>query len=268
MIEINGQQKNIFEQDWDIFIILDACRYDAFKSVYKDILNKEGVLKRSKTFCSGTFDWIRNNIVSEDCSDIIYLNPIILFEKRVPNNTFYEVKNVWKDNWDNYYGTIPPQKMTECAIKQINKHSTKRIIIHYHQPHPPFLNPEFRKHRKIVLTPKLVFDRDCGKAKHPYRNISSFLKGQIVRTFGPERAWKLMSSVGIEPNGMGQVYKHFSMEQVKEAYKENIRIALKSINKILDITDQKIIISSDHSYSYYGLKRGLKEEYVPWMEIK
>jgi len=264
MIEIDGRQEDIFKKDWDMLVILDACRYDAF--IESDILLKNHEIKRANTFCNGTFSWIKNNITPADCSETIYLNPIILFE-RYARHTFFKVINVWEILWDNYYGTILPDDMTKITLKQIKKYPNKRFIIHYHQPHPPFLNQEFRKHKKVILTPKLVQDRDNGKVENPSHTFGGFVKGQMVRIFGPERAWKLMFRVGIEPNGMGQLYKYFSMEQIKEAYRENIRIALRSVNKLISETDKKVVITSDHSYDYYGrkVKRG---ECVPWVEIK
>jgi len=268
MIEVEGKTIDILEQDWDLFLILDACRYDVFKKVYKNILKKEGKVKQAKTKCNCTKEWMLNNLKGKDCKDIIYIDPIILFEKYLAYDQFFKVIPVWKDKWDYHYGTIMPSDMTNSAIEQMRAHSNKRIIIHYHQPHPPFLNDEITKIRKSIITPEIVLARD-NKKKDKTATMEHFIQGNMRRFLGAENAWKLLISLGIEPlDGMGQIYKHFGMDNIKTAYEENMKIVLRSIASFLQNNDKlKIIISSDHSYNYDRSRAKLRKRSVPWFEI-
>ena len=60
MITVNNQVVDLLDSDWKYLIILDGCRYDIFKDVFKDIL-KRGKLKKAYTNCNGTFEWMQKN---------------------------------------------------------------------------------------------------------------------------------------------------------------------------------------------------------------
>jgi len=268
MINVNNDEINLLEEEWDILIILDACRYDTFEEVYKKILKRKGELKKAKTFSNGTKEWMDGNIKGMDCSDIIYIDPIIMFDMWLPNNTFFEVDRVWKYGWNYYYGTILPRQMTDSALKQMKKHPNKRIIVHYHQPHPPFLDPAFRKIVKNIVTPELVINIMSGKVENKTNDLSNCIQRQMMRVLGSERAWKCMIKLGIEPHGMGYTYKYLGMDKIIEAYKQNMMMALNSINRIISKSNgSKIVISSDHSYNFDGTKTRIRKAYVPWLEI-
>jgi len=51
------------------------------------------------------------------------------------------IKNdIWNEGWDEKEKTVLPDTLTEAAIKIIKKHPVKRFIIHYVQPHAPYIN--------------------------------------------------------------------------------------------------------------------------------
>lgn len=268
MIKVNNAEIDILQEEWDVLVILDACRFEVFEEVYKKSLKKKGELKKAKTFSEGTKDWMTSNIKGRDCSDIIYIDPIIMFNKWLPNNNFFKVDEVWKYGWDYNYGTILPEQMTESALKQIKDHPDKRIIIHYHQPHPPFLDPAFRKIRKNIVTPKSVQDLMNSKTKNKSHTLSHFIQGNMRKILGAERAWRLMIWARMEPlDEMGQTYKHFGMDGIMDAYKKNMILVLNNLNKILLNVNKKIIITSDHSFNYDRSTKALKKRYVPWLEM-
>lgn len=268
MIQVDGKLVDILKQDWRIFIVLDACRYDVFEKLYEKTLKKKGELKKAKTFSTGTKDWIDANIKGKDCGDIVYVDPIIiLFNKWLPNNNFFKVDEVWKYGWDYNYGTILPEQITKSALKQMKNHPDKRFIIHYHQPHPPFLDPEFRKIRKTIVTPKSVLKIANNEEKNTTHTWPHFIQGQMRRFLGAERAWRWLIKMNIEPHGMGQIYKHFGMNGIIDAYKENMILVMESVNNILLTVDDKIVITSDHSFNYDRSTDGLKRKYVPWLEV-
>ena len=267
MIEVNENKIELLEAKWDILIILDACKVEVFEEVYKKSLKKEGELKKAKTFSKGTEDWMESNIRGKDCSNIIYVDPIVMFNKWLPDSNFFKVDEVWKYGWDYNYGTILPEQMTKSALKQIEDHPDKRIIVHYHQPHPPFLDPAFRKIRKSIITPELINNMMDEQAKNTSHTIPHFIQGNMRRFLGAERAWALMIWLGMEPlDGMGQAFKHFGMDGIMNAYEQNMIMVLKDINKLI-ATGKKTIITSDHSFNYDRSTKALKKRYVPWLEM-
>jgi hypothetical protein len=52
----------------------------------------------------------------------------------------HETINVWLDEgWDDETGTVRAETMTEAALEAAEQFPHKRIIVHYMQPHYPFV---------------------------------------------------------------------------------------------------------------------------------
>jgi len=267
MINVDGNGIDILNEDWGILIILDACRYDVFEKNYKEIVSKKGMLKKSKTSARGTKEWMHNNLLGRDCSNIIYIDPIIMFDMFLPGHNFFKVEKVWKTNWDYEYGTIMPKDMTDGALEQIKKHPDKRMIVHYHQPHPPYLLPEF-KGIDTIVTPELVLNR-IKENKTKNTDINCFIQGNMRKFLGAERAWKLLIGLGVTPrDGMGKVYKKLGYEAILRGYEENLKLVLNDVNRILDYYEGKIVITADHSKNYDGSTKDIGTQYVPWYEVE
>jgi hypothetical protein len=52
---------------------------------------------------------------------------------------FARVEEVWQDGWDDSLGTVPPRRVTDRAITIAREESPDRMIVHYMQPHQPFI---------------------------------------------------------------------------------------------------------------------------------
>ena len=263
MIQVDNVDIDILKAEWDILIILDGCRYDIFKSVYENLIHSKCELKKAKTFCSGTKEWMQNNFYNKDCSSIIYLDPIVMFNLFIPDDTFFKTVMVWKTNWDYEYGTIKPDEMTDVALEQIKQHPKKRFIIHYHQPHPPYLMKEYLGIGEID-TPDTIQNsiEDTGF------NFSNFYQGCMRRFFGYSRTWKWLTMFGVDPcDYYGKIYKKYGQDGLVRGYRKNLELALYEINRLIDVCNGKIVVTSDHSHNLNGDLRGLKEQFVPWLEV-
>ncbi len=71
------QTKLIYENEWDILIILDACRYDYFARVIWNYL--KGHLVKVIGLDSHTLPWVKKTFGSKYYDDIVYVsaNPFI-----------------------------------------------------------------------------------------------------------------------------------------------------------------------------------------------
>lgn len=241
-----------------MLVILDACRYDLFESVYSDILNFNGDLKKAKTFCSGTFDWYNKNFQDVDCSNIIYINPIVMFNQAMPNKSFFNVVHTWKCNWNYKYGTIMPKDITNLALLERKHFPNKRIIVHYHQPHPPYLQDKYLGLEEVI-TPEEILENGSKN------RFGFFYQGCMRRFLGYERTWNWLLKLGITPlDYYGKIYQLYGRGGLVSGYTENLMLVLEELNRL----HGKIVITADHSHNLDGDTRTLKEQYVPWLEIK
>jgi len=268
MIDIEGKKTNWLQEDWDILIFLDGCRYDTFKEEYQKYLNCDGSLKMAKTFCSGTTKWMKDAFVGRDCSGIVYINPMYAFNKFVPGHNFFKVVDVWETDWNKEFDTVMPDAITEKALQWIKKHPNKRYIVQYVQPCRPYIHPLFKKVDQI-LKPG---DRKSNIA----RVVRTILENTGLAKVIPNVLFWKVGNFFRFPIAKGEVYIKHGKAGIIEAYTYSLREVLKEVNKLIkNQMEKKIIITSDHGellgeggkYGHGGLINDLIMQ-VPWLEVK
>lgn len=136
----------IYEQDWDLLVVLDACRYDLLREVAKDYEFLDE--KATNSVGSATEEWIAKNFTPEYQSKIgetVYVtgNPHSTEEDE---GDFRHLEEVWSHSWDNNIGTTRAEEVTEYAIAAGRELQPERCIVHYMQPHHPFVpTPELNE---------------------------------------------------------------------------------------------------------------------------
>lgn len=264
-MKIDNKETSWLEEEWDILIFLDGCRYDTFAQ-NKYLLNYNGILRKGITYCSGTTKWMSDTFVGKDCSNIVYINPMYSFDAFVPNHNFYKVVNVWDIDWNAEYDTVMPEAITKSALEWLKKEKNKKFIIQYVQPCPPY----------IYSRDKIDYIIKPGTKKNDKaRIIRTFLEDSKIAKIIPNAIfWKVGSLLGY-PIAKGEIYVKYGKQGVIESYTESLRLALKQINKILEEhKDKRIIITSDHGellgerfrYGHGGFVNKLIME-VPWFEV-
>lgn len=135
------QQKELIYNHLDnsksILLVLDACRYDSFLD---NVYVLEGLrLRVSKVLSSGsrTKDWMLNTFTEP--IDAVYVTAnswaSLLFRG---SNIFKAVDDVSARFWDGKFNTVRAENVNLAALKYLVRGEDK-IIVHYLQPHPPFV---------------------------------------------------------------------------------------------------------------------------------
>ncbi len=228
----------VMRKNWDYLIILDACRYDMFKWVLKD-----DSIPFAVSGGSGTKEWMEWNFKGI-FMDVVYVsgNPFlsnIYLEKFFGRIPFFKVVDVWDYGWNDSVKTVLPQTVTDAAIKVSKDYPNKRIIIHYNQPHHPFLSND-----------KLL------KMDEGPRRIGVPWKGKTI--------WRAIK--------LGEI----PLKPVWKAYIKNLEIVMTEVNRLIEKLSGKIIITSDHGnqmgkfFQFGHFSYGIRTEElckVPWYTI-
>jgi len=148
---------NVLSEDWDNLLILDACRADSFEQyIYTEQFDEYDV-KTSKA--SATPEWIQKNFKDGSFGDTVYVsgNPWV---SKIASDAFHDIVNIWLEDYDfeqddlaeahtlNDLGipfeeTVTAKRVNEAACQAAKKYDDKRLIIHYIQPHAPYIgNPD------------------------------------------------------------------------------------------------------------------------------
>ncbi len=239
----------IIEGDWKYLIILDACRFDAFCRVIEDF-SLNGKLTWRFSQSSSTLEFVKKEFYHSDkFSDIIYVNAnptvdYVLGDRK--NKIFYKFIPVWQYAWDEKIGTVKPEDTYYYALKSFVQYPNKRIIIHFLQPHYPFLGDKYAHINKIV---KDDMERSLRSAFN-YKKIKRFQLFQNIRILWRIVLKPMLSRGAIA--GFPELYLNdrIKVEDIYEAYLNNLRIVMSYVSKLTSMLPGRIVITSDHGEAF------------------
>lgn len=244
---------NIYERDWDLLIVLDACRADALRTVAPEYDFIEAV-DSIWSVGSSSHEWISKTFTNEYRSEIektvlVTTNPFVpqVFDQRLFPPKTYSIPLMWA-NWDvveksafdrivhvhhhdleEYFSHAPPQVVTDNAVKAHREVDPDRMVVHYLQPHTPYIANSYRERRPLTEV--------------------------------EENPWKAMNE-GIA-----------TREEVRKLYLNDLRFVLDDIEERLlrNIDAPNVVITADHGDLFgkfmYGHPEGFVHpnlKRVPW----
>ena len=132
----HGTGSRVMEEDWDTLILLDACRYDMFERQ----VPFDGRLESRISLGSTSEEFLRRNFEDGQFHDTVYVNANVYFPKvgLDQDRTFHAVIDLL-DEWDEDLEIAHPETVTNAAKGAHKQYPNKRIIVHYMQPHLPFI---------------------------------------------------------------------------------------------------------------------------------
>lgn len=136
--DFNTRGVDIPEADWDNLLLLDACRYDCFR-LHHDL---PGRLEHRESRGSHTVEFLKANFGGRDLMDTVYVtsSPQLYRWREDIDAQFHAVTHVWKaEGWDAEYNTVLPRTMGKYAREAAEEYPHKRLIVHFMQPHYPFI---------------------------------------------------------------------------------------------------------------------------------
>lgn len=236
--EHNPNGVAVFTEDWDSLCILDACRYDMFAHC-SDLT---GRLERRKSKGSSTTEFLTANLDGRDLRDTVYVtaNPQLYHNRKTIDVEFHDVIHVWREEgWDEEHGTVLPETVTEYALRAAEEYPNKRLVIHYMQPHYPFIESE------------TDFDKDhlAGSRR--------------------ENVWNQLFLGTLD----------IKRQDIWDIYEANLERALPHVKTLLGKIDGKTVVTADHGNMVgerafplpireWGHPRGIYTSeliHVPWL---
>lgn len=142
--EYNPRGIDVFEEDWDNLIILDACRYSHFSEY-----DLPGHLESRYSRGSATNEFVTANFKNKRLYDLVYVSANAWFPrlKDEINAEVHEFVNLQRTEYQNeQLGVELPETVTEQALRTAERYPNKRLLVHYIQPHYPYIGPTGRKH--------------------------------------------------------------------------------------------------------------------------
>ncbi|QPV64343.1 hypothetical protein I7X12_06935 [Halosimplex litoreum] len=132
----------IWERDWDLLVVLDACRPEWMAAVEDEygFVSDTGTIH---SVGSHSKEWISNTFTSEYDSkmeDTIYITGNHYAEGlgQSPLRKFVTAHEVGE--WAYESASPPANIITDLAVRNCRRTEWDRCIVHYMQPHKPFIS--------------------------------------------------------------------------------------------------------------------------------
>lgn len=193
--EFNDDGIDVFAEDWDNLIILDACRYDMFS----EVSDLPGTLESRVSRGSMTREWVKANFSGQQLDDVVYITSNGNFAQvrdTIDSRVHAEVP-LWQDEYrDGVENSVtPPDIVVESAQEAAETYPNKRLLIHFVQPHTPYLGPTGERYDPRLTIPQIKskYDASDAELQRAYRenlelvidethNLMDSLSGRTVVT--------------------------------------------------------------------------------------
>ena len=138
--------RSIFDAEWDLCIILDACRADELQR-FQDQPEYDWLMDvdRYPSIASCTWNWLPRTLAATPddlLAETTYVCANPFSERFCEPAQFDRLDEVWRSAWDDDLGTVHPRSVTDRAIAHGRERGSEgggRLLVHYLQPHVPFL---------------------------------------------------------------------------------------------------------------------------------
>lgn len=245
-----GGGVDVVARDWDNLLILDACRVDGARERNTIQGDLDSVVSRGST----SSEFIQRNFVGRELHDTVYVtaNPYV---EMIDDGTFYAVESLLVDGWDPDLGTVPPQAVVDAATEAHERYPDKRLIVHFMQPHQPFIGPTAR-----ALRDELGLDGGYDR----YHCVD----GKEVSPFG-------VTLFGAAMQG------DVTLAELRDVYLENVDLAIEHAHRLVAELDGKSVVTADHgellgerlaplaerSFGHFPDCYAPELREVPWLEV-
>lgn len=244
--------QSIYVRDWDVLCILDACRVDQLQEVADEYDVLPADVQSFVSLAGYSREWLARNFTGEhlaahrdEIANTAYVkgNPFTA-DVFADSHPFGYLDEVWRYGWDDASGTIRPDVLSDRAIRTWREDDHDRMIVHYMQPHIPFVGGETRPNWHEGFDPHAA---DWGTEDQPKDLWARYRDGEL----------------------------NASKDELWAAYQDNLRYVLDHLESVFlrNVEAKTVVLTADHGNAigeggYYGHGnvplRSVKR--VPWVE--
>lgn len=204
----HGTGTRVMKEDWDNLLILDGCRHGMFS----DQIDIDGRLESRVSLGSSSEEFLEQNFNVGKFHDTVYVNANPYIPRLgLDNGTFHAVVDCLEE-WDRELQTVRPETVANTARRAHDQYPDKRLIVHFMQPHAPFIGEQ----GVSLIGGGWTMDHEVENEE---QSIWDYLRDHKT---------------------------NLDINEFWTAYKENLDVALDEVKPLLDILSGKSVITADH----------------------
>ena len=228
---------NVYEKEWDMLVILDACRVDLLREVAADY-PFIGEVKSLDSVGSMSEEWMVKTFTDEyaaETSETAYVTANAFSGEVLDDDSFRLLEEVWRYHWDDDLGVVTADAVTDSAVRVGREYDLEYLIVHYMQPHHPFIGSDAFGD----------FESDPFGEKGATTEVDALRRNEVTRA----EFWA--------------------------GYRDNLRYVLEEVETLLaNVAADRVVITADHGdalgeWGIYGHPAGCLHSAVrtvPWVE--
>lgn len=164
---------NVYDRQWDALVVLDACRTDALRAVVGEYPQlRSRVVDAITSVGTGTVAWTAKTFTDTYRDQIaetaylsanVYTRSVLSEDMRPPSdpapicfprwrtvdaNAFDYVEYAFESGWSDRLNVTPPKYVTDRAVDIGRTRQPDRLIVHYTQPHIPYIGAAMTEGRE------------------------------------------------------------------------------------------------------------------------
>lgn len=239
------QKELLLAVDWNVLIVLDACRGDFFRKLIPRTRTVRS-LGRSTAEWLGRFTALLEHDLGQ--KDLLWFNANPVVDRDLRKGTALNIRTVkiWKTAWSKHGSlgipSVHPESVNEAVASHLTRYGQPdRMVVHYLQPHSPYIG-----RRQLPLSVWSLNPDALSRAAHR-------LKSPVEAVEDREVTWP----------------------DVRRAYVDNLRLVLGAVLRLMKDLRGRIVITADHGellgeHGRFGHERSWhsQELYcVPWFEL-
>ncbi|MFA1610800.1 hypothetical protein [Halobellus rubicundus] len=199
--------------------------------MFEELNTISGDLQAVYSMGSTTGEFLTKNFSTGTYPGTVYISANPHIQTHNIGQRFHASVRLWEEEWDEKLRTVPPKRVVQRA-KNIEKiYPNKRLIIHFIQPHYPFIGKTGQKIRHSSMTGNGIIKNE--------RSYSSI--------------WDRLES------------NEISQDQVRKAYRENLQLTLPHVQNLSKSLKGKTVVTSDHGNALgeWGIYGHPGSTYIP-----
>jgi hypothetical protein len=240
--------ERVWDREWDVLIILDACRYDLWQAVAPEFEFTDPNPEAMYSCASHSREWCEKHFTDKYTDEMARTGLISanLFTCNTTDvNKWAHLDELWRQEFDEEVGQTPPEAVRDAAIafwrERRRAVHADQMIVWFMQPHIPFL-----------------------KAKWSHGYEAAIREDGTRAIKGKRTEWHQLRDGDLDH------------EAVWEAYSENLRLILRHVDRLRqNLEAEHVVVTADHGnamgeglmygHEPYVLSRAMKR--VPWVPI-
>jgi hypothetical protein len=208
---------SVYEREWDVLVVLDGCRVDALRAVALDF-PALGPVDTARSVGSSSSEWLKRTFDPDRApvDRTVMVTGNTWTDRYLDAAAFAALDEVWKYAWDEELNTVPARAVTDRAVSAGRDRDPDRLVVHYMQPHHPFVPDPLAGDGGLART------GTASSATNP---------------------WVLLRN--------GEV----SRERVRAAYRANLRYVLREVSALVENVAGRVAVTADHAnlFGEWGL---------------